>query len=279
MAAVVVLIIVAAAAWVVVPAARTAGRLDGAVSVDPGVYASGACEALPPTDGDNQKTVFLDAGHGGVDPGAVGTTTGGANVDEASETLPVELDTADLLRAQGYRVVVSRTADTSVVRLSSADVSDGVLSLQGAHDDVAARAECADQSGAGLLVGIYFDSGASPEDAGSLTTYDADRPFASSNIRLADLLQQDVLAAMNAKGWGIPNAGVNPDSLEGSLVPTSRTVPSPPRRQATATSSCWARPWPVTSRRPAPCLAVSSSRSSSPIRMRRASRPAPKVRR
>ena len=223
-----ILVVVGGAAWIVVPAARTAGtagRFDGAVSVDPGVYAAGACEALPPTKGDNHKTVFLDAGHGGVDPGAVGTTTSGATVDEATETLPVELDASSLLRAQGYRVVVSRTGDTSVVRLSPADVSDGVLSLQGAHDDVAARAECADQSGADLLVGIYFDSGGSPDDAGSLTTYDPDRPFSSSNLRLADLLQQDVLAAMNAKGWGIPNAGVNPDSLEGSLVPTSSDSP------------------------------------------------------
>lgn len=222
------MLVVGGAAWIVVPAARTAGtagRFDGAVAVDPAVYAAGACEALPPTKGDNHKTVFLDAGHGGVDPGAVGTTRSGATVDEASETLPVELDAATLLRAQGYQVVVSRTGDTSVVRLSSADVSDGVLSLQGAHDDVAARAECADQSGANLLVGIYFDSGGSPDDAGSLTTYDPDRPFSSSNLRLANLLQQDVLAAMNAKGWGIPNAGVNPDSLEGSLVPTSSDSP------------------------------------------------------
>ena len=225
MATAVVLLVVGAAAWVVVPAARTAGRFDGAVSVDPAAFSSGACEALPPSSGDNHKTVFLDAGHGGVDPGAVGTTTSGAPVDEATETLPVELDTADLLRAQGYRVVVSRTGATSVARLSPADVSGGVLSLQGAHDDVTARAECADLSGSDLLVGIYFDSGGSPDDAGSLTTYDADRPFSPANIRLADLLQKDVVAVMNAKGWGIPNDGVNPDSLEGSLVPTSSDSP------------------------------------------------------
>jgi N-acetylmuramoyl-L-alanine amidase len=219
-----VLIVIAAAALYFAPA-RTAGTLSGADPVDPSAFASGACEVLPATTGDNHRTVFLDAGHGGVDPGAVGTTSTGATVDEATETLPVELDTADLLRAQGYQVVVSRTSDTSVARLSPADLSGGILSLQGAHDDVAARAECADQSGSQLLVGIYFDSGASPDDAGSLTTYDADRPFASSNLRLADLLQRDVLSSLNAKGWGIPNDGVNPDSEEGSLVPDSSNSP------------------------------------------------------
>jgi hypothetical protein len=121
--------------------------------------------------------------------------------------------------------VLSRTANTSVVRLGAADLSGDALSLQGVHDDVAARAQCADEAGANVLVGIYFDSGGSPGDAGSLTTYDTARPFSGSNLRLADLLQRDVLAAMNAKGWDIPNVGVTPDSQEGSLVPTSSDSP------------------------------------------------------
>ena len=54
-------------------------------------------------------------------------------------------------------------------------MSDGVLSLQGAHDDVVARAECADDANAQVLVGIYYNAGGSPRDAGSVTVYD-DRP-------------------------------------------------------------------------------------------------------
>lgn len=165
--------------------------------------------------------MFLDAGHGGRDPGAVGTTSSGATVYESDVTLPVELDAANILRADGYRVVVSRTANTSVVRLSPADVSGTELSLQGAHDDVAARDQCANLAGAQALVGIYFDSGASAQNAGSLTTYDTARPFAADNVRLANLVQNDVLGAMNAQGWGIPNAGVTSDASEGSLVPSS----------------------------------------------------------
>ena len=198
---------------------------DGPVALDPSAFATGSCEVLPPTHGDNGHTVFLDAGHGGVDPGAIGTATDGATVEEADETLPVELAAADRLRELGYRVVVSRTSDSSVVRLTPADLDGGVLSLQGAHDDVVARDLCADMSGAQILIGIYFDSGASSSDAGSLTTYDTDRPFAASNLQLADLVQQDVLAAMNAEGWAIPDAGVTPDTQEGSLVPTSSDSP------------------------------------------------------
>jgi N-acetylmuramoyl-L-alanine amidase len=196
----------------------------GAVALDPSAFSPGSCVALPPTKGDRHQTVFLDAGHGGIDPGAVGTTESGATAYEADEALPVELDAADMLRNDGFRVVVSRTTNASVFRLTPADVSGTELSLQGAHDDVVARDVCANLSGARALIGIYFDSGGSSDNAGSLTTYDADRPFSPANVQLANLVQNDVLAVMNAKGWGIPNAGVVPDSSVGSLVPTSQTT-------------------------------------------------------
>ena len=107
--------------------------------LDSATFAAGACMAFGPTTGNRHETVFLDAGHDGIDPGGVGTTQSGQTIYEADATLPVELDAMGILRAQGFRVVVSRTGDSMVVRLGSADVSGGVLTLQGAHDDVAAR--------------------------------------------------------------------------------------------------------------------------------------------
>ncbi len=197
----------------------------GAQALDPGAFSPGACMSLSPTHGNRHLTVFLDAGHGGVDPGAVGTTASGAPIYEADETLPVELDAAAQLRADGFRVVVSRTGNTSVVRLTNVELAGGELSLQGAHDDVAARDVCANLAHADLLVGIYFDSGASASDSGSLTTYDTARPFTAANLRLATLVQEDVLSAMNAHGWGIPDAGVVSDVSEGSSVSTTSTGP------------------------------------------------------
>ena len=73
--------------------------------LDPSAFAAGACEAFEPTKGDRHETVFLDAGHGGIDPGGVGTTEAGKTIYEADETLPVELDAMALLRAKGFRVV------------------------------------------------------------------------------------------------------------------------------------------------------------------------------
>jgi N-acetylmuramoyl-L-alanine amidase len=190
----------------------------GSVALDPTLFANGSCIAFPPTSGDREETVFLDAGHGGIDPGGVGTTESGKTIYEADETLPVELDVMALLRAKGFRVVVSRTGDSTVLRLGAGDTDQGqLLTLQGAHDDVVARDQCANDAKANILVGIYYDAGGSAQNAGSITAYDPDRPFSAANLQLANLVQTDVLNDLNAQGWGIPNDGVQTDGQLGSL--------------------------------------------------------------
>jgi N-acetylmuramoyl-L-alanine amidase len=159
--------------------------------------------------------VFLDAGHGSIDQGSVGVTQSGQTVYEATETLAVALDALALLRAAGFTVTVSRTGDTPVARPQPGDVSGGLYTVAGDLRDVASRDICADMAKADVLVGIYFDAGGSPTNAGSITGYDADRPFAADNLRLGTLLQADVLAALNAQGWDIPDDGVVSDTLLG----------------------------------------------------------------
>ena len=188
------------------------------IAIDPSYFASGACMSFLPTSGDRHLTVFLDAGHGGLDPGGVGVTESGQQIEESTINLPIELDTMAILRAQGFRVVVSRTMNTTVLKLGSGDTDGQLLSLQGSHDDVAARDVCANKADADLLVGIYMDAGGSPDNAGSVSTYDTGRPFSAANLKFATLLQSDILVAVNAQGWNIPNDGVVSDATEGSSV-------------------------------------------------------------
>jgi N-acetylmuramoyl-L-alanine amidase len=183
--------------------------------------------AFGPMRGDNGHTVFIDAGHGGVDPGGAGVTETGKVIYEDGENLTIELETMNLLRAAGFRVVVSRTTNTDVLRPHAADLTDGVLSVAGAEAAVAARDVCANLARATVLVGIYFNAGTSPLNAGSVTAYDPARPFAAKSKRLATLLQRDVLGHLNAHGWQIPDDGVQPDTTLGGIPLTTSAASYP----------------------------------------------------
>lgn len=187
-----------------------------AVPLDPAAFANGSCVALAASAGNRHQTVYLDAGHGGPDPGASsGATDTGENVQEKAVTLPVALDTARLLRARGYRVVLSRTTDDAVARLTSTDLNGPILSTQGKHNDLIARVTCANLSGAAALVSVHFDAYSDPSVGGATTIYDAVRPFSSANLALANALQHDILASLAAGGWSVLDRGIADDTTTG----------------------------------------------------------------
>jgi N-acetylmuramoyl-L-alanine amidase len=189
-----------------------------ATALDPSFFANGACTEFTPGGGPvRDDTVFIDAGHGGIDPGGEGQTNSGATVTESAVNLSVALDAMRLLTSEGYRVVLSRTEQSTVLKLAPDDTDGGLLSVTGVEQDLAARDVCANDAHAKLLVGIYMNAG-SPGEAGSVTVYDAARSFSSDNEHFANLLQTDVLAKLNAQGYQIPNGGVSTDTGYGSTV-------------------------------------------------------------
>ena len=156
--------------------------------LDPAVFSPGACVAYAPIRGDRHLTVFLDAGHGGIDPGQsvpphrVRPSTRRTRRCRSSSTPPRSY------AASGFRVVVSRTRDRHR-RAAPTRRRRGprVCTVQGVHDDVAARDVCANDAHANVLVGIYFDAGARRlTRAASPATTPFGR-FAADNLRLANL--------------------------------------------------------------------------------------------
>lgn len=162
---------------------------------------TGACVAYRPTAGDRGQTVFLDAGHGGPDPGAQGS-----GVQEKDVTLAVELELASELRADGYRVVLSRTGDTSVAKLGPDDLDSGAMTGSAVHKDLIERIDCANAAHAQVFLAIHFNGFDDPSAGGSETFYNRDRTFAARNQRLATAVQDALI-----KDLGLEDRGATPD--------------------------------------------------------------------
>ncbi len=92
--------------------------------------------------------IFIDAGHGGPDPGAVGN-----GVIEQAVNLNVANELARLLRAGGYQVMQYRTTrDENVLSNKNADLTN--------------RANMADNWGADYFISIHTNSSPNPSANG-----------------------------------------------------------------------------------------------------------------
>jgi N-acetylmuramoyl-L-alanine amidase len=184
------------------PVSSAAPAADGSqlalAGLDPG-----ACRSFRPTAPANGHTVFLDPGHGGPDPGGSGQLADGTLVVEKEATLAVAGDLSGLLRAAGYRVVLSRTTDTAVTQLTAADLDNGALRGSALHRDLVARIACANAAGADVLLAIHFNAFDDPSATGAETFYDPARPFADRSLRLAGSLQAALTAQLQVDDRGV----------------------------------------------------------------------------
>jgi N-acetylmuramoyl-L-alanine amidase len=90
-----------------------------------------------------------------------------------------------------------------VIKLSAADSNYGAITSSAVHRDLAARAACANAAGASVLVSIHFDGFSDPSVGGTETFYDAARPFAAANHRLAADLQSALVARLGVADRGV----------------------------------------------------------------------------
>ena len=135
----------------------------------------------PPPPG-GRRTIVVDAGHGGRDPGAIGAN----GVREKDVVLDIALQLRDVLEARGYRVALTRDGDRYI--------------------ELADRVRFARAQGADLFVSIHADSHADSRAQGaSVYTISA-----RGEARAQDL--------MGAQNWDLdlgdaPRRGVARDVL------------------------------------------------------------------
>lgn len=199
------------------PSSSLAGR-GGPIPFEPD-----ACVAFGPTGRANGRTVFLDPGHGGVDAGAI-SDAAGRTVMEKQVTLAIGVRALGILRTAGYRVVISRLADSTVARLGSSYLHDGALSPPGAEREIEARNLCANAAHADVLIALHEDSFVDPSASGSEAFYCPQRPFGAQSHRLASLLERAIVARLQGAGEHPLDRGVLPDSEAGGISLTPETA-------------------------------------------------------
>jgi N-acetylmuramoyl-L-alanine amidase len=188
----------------------------------PGVHLSPtACVSFEPTHGSARGVVFLDAGHGGIDTGALGRTAGGAPVVEKKITLQVVKIITAQLRDAGYRVVVSRWTDTEVRVPGAGDTNGKLFTPLGVRRDVLARISCANAARAHVLLSVHMNSFSDPREGGAMTVYDPDRTFSSTSRRLATIVHGKIMAAYRTAGISIEDRFVLRDTATGGSALTA----------------------------------------------------------
>ncbi len=123
------------------------------------------------------RLVFIDPGHGGKDPGAIGLN----GIQEKNVILPVSQYVANYLEKQGVRVVMARD-------------SDYFVSLQG-------RTDMANRAGADVFVSIHANSmGKGRPDVNGLEVY----YYGSSG--LSSTIHRSILRTVQIKDRGVRKA-------------------------------------------------------------------------
>ena len=165
------------------------------MQAQPSVVSNSTTPAVPPSPrlvrdmarqlGLTVRTVFIDAGHGGRDPG-----TNHNNVLERTVSLDVALTLGRLLEANGVDVVYSRTADKSVslrdrTAMANAAGADLFVSIHvNANDDTSVQG----------FETYYLDIASNPEAARLATLENAD-----GEHRLGDMQKMLADVMLNAR--------------------------------------------------------------------------------
>ena len=105
----------------------------------------------------NPKLIYIDAGHGGTDPGAVG-----AQAREKDINLAITLKTKELLEKEGVQVVLTRTDDGGLYKETDGNKK---------RADLNRRCEIIEENQVDFVVSIHQNSYTSPQIKGAQVFY------------------------------------------------------------------------------------------------------------
>ena len=142
--------------------------------------------------------VVVDAGHGGEELGA--TAPG---IVERDSNLDLAKRVQVLLERRGARVVLTRPSENR----PGDDARAGLSGYTATFADLQARVAIANEAHADAFVSIHSNLFGDPNVRGLQAWYDAQRPFADENRRLATLCIESVRAALSIGGYEVPSGG------------------------------------------------------------------------
>ncbi|MDU2963804.1 MAG: GBS Bsp-like repeat-containing protein, partial [Streptococcus salivarius] len=139
------------------------------------------------------KVVYLDAGHGGYDPGA-----SYFGISEKSLTLAIQSRVKDKLEAEGYQVVTTRTSDTYV------DLTDRSRAANASESDIFVSIHI-NASGSSAAQGIetYYYQPYAEYPSRINAAYHANPTRLSMSDTLANAIQSSLINATGAQNQGV----------------------------------------------------------------------------
>lgn len=156
-------------------------------AVDYSKPVTGVNEQTPINQQTAPRTVILDAGHGGEDPGAVSDYSG---LKEKDVNLNIVMLIKDLLEKDNYKVILTRDSD----QLIYSDETQNIL--QKRREDLTRRKQIMDESGADIVVSIHLNKFAQTKYHGAQVFFPPNSP---DSQKLANEIQNSIrLNADNA---------------------------------------------------------------------------------
>jgi len=172
------------------------------------------------TEGLKGKTIIIDPGHGGSDPGAIGPN----RLCEKEVTLGVSLKVEDILKSAGANVIMTRTDDRDVYGPNASD-----------RDELQARVNVGRDNPADVFVSIHANSFTSPSARGTATYFYEKSPY---DRMLAQSLQDGLVEFGGLSDRGIQAANfyvVKRSNIPAALVELAFI--SNPREESLLSSS------------------------------------------